>query len=115
VMGQKLDMVNAPPHYHSGASPESRGLLKILGFKDSHFQEECILAMISVFGPRAVFWFCLLTVVKYLWRAGQKGNAQMDYDKARWYAKRALKDGKAAQMWRFRLEDTLKEIPGHAD
>ena len=31
--------------------------------------------------------------------------------KARWYAERGLRDGKGAQMWRFRLADALKEIP----
>lgn len=33
----------------------------------------------------AHFNFCLGNVIKYVWRAGQKGDALEDLKKARWY------------------------------
>ncbi len=35
--------------------------------------------------------FCLGNAVKYLWRAGLKGNAIEDLEKARWYVDREIK------------------------
>lgn len=35
--------------------------------------------------------FCLGNVVKYLWRAGQKGSAVQDLEKAAWYLDREIK------------------------
>lgn len=109
------EIVNHPRHYNLPPPMDSRAALESLGFHTGHFQEECIDAMLTLFGPRAFFWFCLITTVKYLWRAGHKADAKTDFAKARWYAERGLKDGLAAQMWRFRLEDALKEIPTDAD
>ncbi len=39
--------------------------------------------------------FCLGNVVKYLWRAGQKGDAVQDLEKAAWYLDREIKRLKA--------------------
>ncbi len=35
--------------------------------------------------------FCLGNALKYLWRAGLKGNAVEDLKKARWYIDREIK------------------------
>ncbi len=35
--------------------------------------------------------FCIGNAVKYLWRAGLKGNAIEDLEKARWYVEREIK------------------------
>jgi len=35
--------------------------------------------------------FCIGNAVKYLWRAGLKGNALEDLEKARWYVDREIK------------------------
>ena len=41
------------------------------------------------YGDDAVYWFCKLSAVKYLSRAGKKGDAAEDLQKARWYAEYA--------------------------
>lgn len=35
--------------------------------------------------------FCLGNAVKYIWRAGEKGSAIQDLEKARWYIDREIK------------------------
>ena len=35
--------------------------------------------------------FCIGNAVKYLWRAGLKGDAVEDLEKARWYIEREIK------------------------
>lgn len=60
------DMVNHPPHYTSHPS-------KI----------ECIQVTEHMN-------FCIGNAVKYLWRAGQKGNAIDDLRKAAWYVEREI-------------------------
>ena len=56
----------------------------------AHYQKngkECIEVMEEQFGPKAVYWFCILNSFKYKWRAGVKeGNSyEQDMAKARWY------------------------------
>ena len=34
--------------------------------------------------------FCLGNAIKYIWRAGEKGNYQQDLEKAIWYLKREI-------------------------
>jgi hypothetical protein len=60
------DMVNAPPHYKNHPS----GVECI-----------CITEHMN---------FCLGNAVKYIWRAGLKGNALEDLAKARWYLDREI-------------------------
>ena len=36
------------------------------------------------------FGFCLGNVIKYVWRAGSKGDALEDLKKARWYLAREI-------------------------
>lgn len=60
------DAVNNPPHYNSHPS----GV-------------ECITVTEH-------FSFCLGNAIKYLWRAGLKGDALEDLKKARWYIEREI-------------------------
>jgi hypothetical protein len=70
----KKEQVNHPAHYQRGG-------------------KECIEVMEEEFGPRAVYWFCLLNSFKYNWRAGFKdGNSkEQDLAKAKWYREYAIK------------------------
>lgn len=63
------DSVNHPPHYNKHAS----GI-------------ECIDVVEHLS-------FCLGNAIKYLWRAGEKGNRIEDLKKARWYFERELQRG----------------------
>ena len=60
------DLVNNPPHYNSHPS----GV-------------ECIEITEHLN-------FCLGNAIKYIWRAGEKGNAVEDLEKAAWYIKREI-------------------------
>lgn len=60
------DMVNSPPHYCSHNS----GI-------------ECIQVTEH-------FNFCVGNAIKYLWRAGEKGNYIQDLQKAAWYINREI-------------------------
>ena len=65
---KQADKVNHPPHYQKNG-------------------KECIEVMEEQFGPKAVYWFCILNAFKYKWRAGVKeGNSyEQDMAKAQWY------------------------------
>jgi hypothetical protein len=52
-------------------------------------RKECIEEMLDEFGPEAVYWFCKLNAYKYEYRAGDKGSADVDLNKAAWYSKYA--------------------------
>jgi Protein of unknwon function (DUF3310) len=71
-----MDLINHPPHYTSGASELTRPILYALGI--TNFNCECIDIV-----ERCSF--CFGSAVKYLWRAGQKGDAVEDLKKAMWY------------------------------
>lgn len=66
VSCEKVDMVNEPPHYTQHPS----GV-------------ECIQVTEHMN-------FCLGNAIKYIWRAGSKGNAVEDLRKARWYLDREI-------------------------
>ena len=57
------DPVNAPSHYSAG------------GYG-------CWDVMEAVFGPEAVYHFCMLNAWKYMWRAGKKDDLLQDLKKA---------------------------------
>lgn len=59
-------MVNHPAHYTSG-------------------NIECIDALESALGEPGFLAYCRGNSMKYLWRAGMKGDAVQDLRKARWY------------------------------
>lgn len=63
---EKVDMVNEPPHYRSHPS----GV-------------ECIQIAEHMN-------FCLGNAMKYIWRAGLKGNGIEDLEKAVWYIEREI-------------------------
>lgn len=60
------DMVNHPPHYTAHPS----GV-------------ECVQITEHM-------GFCVGNAIKYLWRAGEKGDAIEDLEKARWYVDREI-------------------------
>jgi len=64
------DMVNHPPHYKSGSME--------------------VIDVIESFG----LGFCLGNSIKYILRAGKKGNAKQDLQKAIWYLTRAIEKEK---------------------
>jgi len=63
---EKFDPVYRPEHYNSHPS----------GIEQIQVTEH--------------FNFCLGNVVKYVWRAGLKGNPMEDLEKARWYLDREI-------------------------
>ena len=65
-MGMSADLVNHPPHYTSHPS----------GIEAIQVTEH--------------MGFCLGNAVKYIWRAGDKGDALTDLRKARWYLDREI-------------------------
>ena len=65
----KVDQVNHPQHYTSGAI-------------------ECIDAMESALGHEQFIGFLRGQVIKYTWRLGKKDGARVDAEKAEWYAKK---------------------------
>ena len=69
----EVDTVNHPPHYNSSPS----GI-------------ECI-QVVEHMG------FCLGNVIKYVWRADEKGNAIEDLEKALWYLQREIARRKASK------------------
>jgi hypothetical protein len=64
--GCKTDPVNSPKHY----TDHSSGI-------------ECIQVTEHMN-------FCLGNAIKYIWRAGLKGDAKQDLEKAKWYIEREL-------------------------
>jgi hypothetical protein len=62
-----MDAVNHPPHYNQHPS----GV-------------ECIQVAEH-------YGFCVGNAIKYLWRAGLKGDAVEDLEKARWYIDREIR------------------------
>ena len=69
---QTDDPVNHPSHYCSG-------------------DIECIDAISSALGHDGLIAFCRGNAIKYLWRAGLKGDIEEDLRKAAWYCERAAK------------------------
>ena len=66
------DMVNHPAHYN------------VQGRK------ECIEEMIEIYGPLAVYNFCMCNAYKYSYRAGYKDDKEQDLKKAEWYIKKGV-------------------------
>ncbi len=64
------DLVNNPAHYTAGPI-------------------ECIDAIRAALGDAAFVAFCRGNALKYVWRAGRKGDAAEDLRKAAWYCTRA--------------------------
>ena len=68
------DPVHHPAHYTSG-------------------KVECIEAIEAALGPEGFRAYCRGNALKYIWRAGRKGDAGQDLRKARWYLDRLIEGG----------------------
>jgi len=66
------DMVNHPPHYTSGPV-------------------ETIDGIEAALGGEGFFDYCRGNALKYIWRAGLKGDPKEDLRKAIWYLERAIR------------------------
>lgn len=66
------DMVSHPPHYTQG------GVETIDGIE-------------AALGPEGFFAHCRGCALKYIWRAGLKGDPKEDLRKAIWYLERAVR------------------------
>lgn len=67
----------------------------------SHYTQnkfESIDEMMIVFGPEAVYHFCICNAWKYKNRAPFKGNFEEDMKKADWYLTKA-KEIKRGNLW----------------
>ena len=80
------DNVNHPAHYEASTSIE------------------CIEAMELMFGPNAVYYFCMCNAFKYVWRHKNK-NGQEDLDKAGWYLDKAFDIAELSDAETPSLED----------
>lgn len=67
------DMVNLPPHYVTGG-------IETIDYLEAKLTSEQFKG------------FCLGNALKYLSRAGKKGDFATDLAKARWYINRLLED-----------------------
>ena len=67
------DPVNHPQHYQSASGIE------------------CIDAIEAALGRDGTAAYCRGAAMKYVWRAGRKGDAADDLRKAAWYCERAAK------------------------
>lgn len=71
ILSQSTEQVNHPSHYNQGGV-------------------ECIDALKSCLGLEGFRGFCAGNAIKYLWRAGHKGDAKTDIKKASWYVDELL-------------------------
>lgn len=78
------DPVNAPSHYRQG-------------------EIECIDALRAALGREGFIAYCRGSAMKYLWRAGLKGDAAQCLRKAEWYARRAAEEAAKEQPARTRF------------
>ena len=67
------DYINHPQHYQSESGVE------------------CIEAIEAALGRDGTVAYCRGAAMKYVWRAGRKGDAADDLRKAAWYCERAAK------------------------
>lgn len=71
-----------PRYYNSPPPAASKPALIALGVYPDTFDRECITAMMEI-DPRMAFGWAYGSAIKYLWRAGQKGDPAQDYNKVR--------------------------------
>lgn len=80
----------------------------------SHYKNgemQTIERMMTLFGPKKVKTFCEINALKYLDRAGYKGDALIDHQKADWYLRLAnvLRYAETVPLGLELLEMFLKE------
>jgi hypothetical protein len=62
------------------------------------------------------FDFCIGNAMKYLWRAGLKGDAIEDLEKARWYVDREIaRLRKEREKEQSNKENSLSDLPDNAE
>ena len=76
------DQIDHPAHYQA-VSDIGRPILEMLGINPELLKLECIDAVDAVDAGRMQ-----MNAMKYLWRAGLKGDLATDLQKARWYLER---------------------------
>lgn len=76
-----------------------------------HGEMQTIERMMTLFGPKKVKTFCEVNALKYLDRAGYKGDALIDHQKADWYLRlaNALGDADTVFLGMNFLKEFLKE------
>ena len=68
---------------------------------------ECIEFMRITFGNYALYNFCIMNAIKYMWRCDFKSSKKEDLNKAKWYL------DKASSLWtnpRNNIVEVLKEM-----
>lgn len=85
-----MSNINHPKHYNRGSIECIDIIAEVV--KDSHGLEA----------------FCIGNAIKYLYRAGQKGDKLEDYEKAMWYIGRVVEILKAENHQKF-LEEFEKQ------
>lgn len=95
--------VDHPPHY-AVAVPLTRPILSLL-VSESLLDGECIDAI-----ERLDLGFAAGNVIKYLWRAGEKGDVLEDLEKALWYLRRCQTQGRLRRFWKGLLRK-LQGLP----
>lgn len=70
-MNDKPDMVNNPPHYTTGG-------IEVIDYMEAKSTREEFIGHLR------------LTAIKYLSRAGHKGDALEQYEKAQWYINKLI-------------------------
>lgn len=113
-INQAYPQVDHPRHYNTPVLAASRPSLAALGFTEQEMENtECIVALEDLFGPTVLYRFCVMNAAKYLWRAGVKGDAQTDYQKARWCLKYAqqLEAAEISDEQHRRIQHALRLLP----
>ena len=72
------------PGYYKRAGELSKDALRLLGYTDAHLQMECRIAWAKLKHNSCGE---LTHAIKYLWRAGEKGDAAKDLAKAHFWLK----------------------------
>lgn len=105
------EKINHPSHYQA-VSDIGVPILRVLGLGSETLALECIEA-IEILEFESQWEFCLLSAVKYLWRAGLKGDPIEDLKKAKWYLERwkSKGDGRACRF-SSRVDDSISIIDG---
>ena len=77
------------PGYYKSAGEMGKEALRLLGYTDAHLELECRIAWAKL---RHSSCGELTHAIKYLWRAGEKGDAQSDLAKAHFWLGEAARE-----------------------
>ena len=90
------DFINHPPHYQSAAGIE------------------CIQAIEAALTPEEFEGYLKGNALKYLWRAGKKGEKSADHQKANWYISRLIAHSEPAPEAKEK-DPTLDDIRAYQE